>query len=447
MGRVTVAWVLAGALLGAPVVTTAAAETKPARAAKVEPAAAGALVDAWLAAQNGGDFAAYEALYARRFEGIKRAGPRTTRFDRAGWVADRARMFKKPMKVTADDRKVSAAGALAVVTFTQTWSSGKFEDRGPKQLLLVEEGGGLRIAREEMLASTLRPPEVGALDAARLMMVIEGGHVVLDATPGDLRHAAPEVTVPARVAEAALLDLGPWQAWEGREVVGYGAQGEVCRGKLGRPRLLARAIPHFGVVQGWEGREEGTAPAPPAQIAAELWDLAGEAGRLLVAPLAGCERAVYARPADAPAPAIFAAAEDAALEKRARNAFRALPAHKAIQTDFASNYAGKGPWDGGAGDVVVFRGPTTWVAVSARAGDGCGDFYGELWALWRLDGRRLVLLSDPEAPGTFFAPEAAADLDGDGVPELLQRDRLARPDAGVWRVTEDITTPFLDCPC
>ncbi len=30
------------------------------------------LIDTWLAAQNQGDFARYQALYAERFEGIKR---------------------------------------------------------------------------------------------------------------------------------------------------------------------------------------------------------------------------------------------------------------------------------------------------------------------------------------------------------------------------------------
>ena len=48
-----------------------------------------AVIDAWLAAQNGGDFAAYQALYADKMEGVKRVGPRTWRFDRKGWLADR----------------------------------------------------------------------------------------------------------------------------------------------------------------------------------------------------------------------------------------------------------------------------------------------------------------------------------------------------------------------
>jgi hypothetical protein len=48
-----------------------------------------ALVDAWLTAQNKGDFKAYEGLYAAKFFGIKRAGQREERFDRDGWLKDR----------------------------------------------------------------------------------------------------------------------------------------------------------------------------------------------------------------------------------------------------------------------------------------------------------------------------------------------------------------------
>ena len=65
------------------------------------------VVDGWLAAQNAGDLAAYDKLYAARFTGIRRSGPRTVRFDRAGWMRDRARMFGKPMTVAKPDRTQS----------------------------------------------------------------------------------------------------------------------------------------------------------------------------------------------------------------------------------------------------------------------------------------------------------------------------------------------------
>lgn len=47
-----------------------------------------ALLAAWLAAQNGGDFASYQKLYGERFTGVRRSGKKVRRFDRAGWMAE-----------------------------------------------------------------------------------------------------------------------------------------------------------------------------------------------------------------------------------------------------------------------------------------------------------------------------------------------------------------------
>src|SRR5688500_6473613 len=66
-----------------------------------------ALVDAWLDAQNAGDFTAYERLYAPRFTGIKRSGSRTQSYARAGWVLDRQTMFARPMRVAAKNLELA----------------------------------------------------------------------------------------------------------------------------------------------------------------------------------------------------------------------------------------------------------------------------------------------------------------------------------------------------
>ena len=82
-----------------------------------------ALVDAWLAAQNNGDFAAYEKLYADKFTGVRRSGARTVSLDRAGWMRDRERMFQKPMKVSASDLRSPPRRPRARVTFVQEFES------------------------------------------------------------------------------------------------------------------------------------------------------------------------------------------------------------------------------------------------------------------------------------------------------------------------------------
>lgn len=123
------------------------------------PSEAERLVADWLAAQNRGDFDAYQKLYARGFHGVRRSGTRTVELDRAGWIADRQRMFAKPMTVAADSIDVERRGDGFRVTLVQTFSSGRYRDVGRKQLELAREDGALRIAREEQLESVGAPAQ------------------------------------------------------------------------------------------------------------------------------------------------------------------------------------------------------------------------------------------------------------------------------------------------
>lgn len=122
------------------------------------------LVDGWLEAQNRGDLNAYSAFYGEGFVGIRRSGEKTVELDRAGWLADRKRMFAKPMTVLAEHRLISIDGERARVEFLQTWSSGSYKDRGPKAMDIAL-GKAPRILREELLSSTILMSEQAALDA------------------------------------------------------------------------------------------------------------------------------------------------------------------------------------------------------------------------------------------------------------------------------------------
>jgi hypothetical protein len=119
---------------------------------------AAALVEKWRVAQNRGDFDAYRALYAAGFVGVRRSGARTVSFDRDGWLRDRARMFKKPMRVDVAELKTARTPTGWQASFIQTFQSGDWRDRGEKRLALVDESGELRIAREELVASERLPP-------------------------------------------------------------------------------------------------------------------------------------------------------------------------------------------------------------------------------------------------------------------------------------------------
>jgi ketosteroid isomerase-like protein len=142
----TVAMAMVGAAAG-----RAAADASTASAAETETAKK--VIATWLAAQNQGDWKAYEALYAPEFAGVKRVGKSAKKYDRAKWMKDRKTMFKAPMKVTATAIVVHAAPEKLVVELDQTWEQGTYADTGHKLIELAK--GTLLITREELQSSRL----------------------------------------------------------------------------------------------------------------------------------------------------------------------------------------------------------------------------------------------------------------------------------------------------
>jgi ketosteroid isomerase-like protein len=420
------------------------------------------LVDGWLAAQNTGDLTAYLALYAERFEGVRRSGSRAARMDRKGWAADRTKMFTKKMVVTAEEVVISTTPATAQITLTQTWASGSYKDVGPKLLVVVKEKGALRIAREEMLASSLQgvkrlPPH----PTDELAFVIQDGgtRVVLDASPqvawgeGAPELLADAVPFPTKVAVAPGKLPPALAAWAGKKMRLYGPAGPVCEATLGGPALVGRVIPHFGEVATWHGTADGAneKPLSKARIAREAWALAAAArphGVVLAADLASsqgdCKGALWAQPASAPERKV-AKAEDAGpeLSKKVLAELRKLPEYKEIQSTSETT----APWDErGKTQVVVMRHPSgkQLAFISANAVEGCGGFQGNLAAVFELNGDRLVLAGKPMGVPPEM-PAGAVDPGG-GRLEILFTERLWRGEAGYDQVDE-LSIPFLDCGC
>jgi hypothetical protein len=130
-------------------------------------AAARALLDRWLAAQNQGRYDDYAALYAPGFAGVKRVGKTVKAMNRAAWLKDRKAMFKAKLEVSARDVVIAppAAGAATGVTltFTQTWRSGRYGDVGPKRIVL--DPTNRSILSEELLTSRPLLTETACLQA------------------------------------------------------------------------------------------------------------------------------------------------------------------------------------------------------------------------------------------------------------------------------------------
>lgn len=434
--------------------------------------AVAALLERWLTAQNTGDFGAYEMLYAERFEGIKRSGSATRTFARKGWLADRKRMFAKSMAVEANAPQIVVVGGMAIVGFQQVWQSGNYRDAGPKQLTVVREGTELRIAREEMVASRVEAPSQGApIERSALAPVVGEGSarfVLLAQGDAGLQGSGDPVVVTADhvamarkpVPTATLPEI--WKPWIGRDLVLHGPQGMRCRGQVTHIDLLSRVEPHFSTVQRWKGEQGETKPSD-SEIRDEVWSL-GQAGLQVVGhfvPVAGesCRGALWARVADAvDAPALADAKVEPVLLAAALRAARGLPGWKSRQRDYAEATTLPRPeqwdaYDGGAPQVRAFATGTgerlLW--LSLRAGTGCGDFLGEFWALWQVQGEgagaKMRLLSDDREPGRIVRPEMAVDVDGDGRVELIGVDGVLRAIGPTWRIDPSWELPSLDCGC
>lgn len=409
------------------------------------------LLDVWARAQNEDDFDDYQRYYAERFTGIKRAGPRTWKFDRNGWFADRARMFKAKaaMTVTIEQTKVVSVGQMAIVTFTQTFQQGKFKDTGPKQLIVIDQNGVLKIAREEMLTSTMVGGPGANADAIAYSIVdnTEGTWLLVDQaydveTKGDPKDAGGSTGF----SYSAITELAMASPLVGQTVTVYPG-GATC--KIDRAVVLSMFTPHFGTEMMWDGDEDGDGEAESAPLddAAIAESVASAGSSYLAAEIGDCGGAgvvgVIGKSGTE-----WAKAADSTLADAAEALFLTLPEHKAIQDEFTGEYDGQGAWhdheSGGlTGDSWIAPGGDAVTVVGATAGIGCGQFYGSLYA---------VFTSKAGGPPVFHSlisgsPSVAVDLDGDGVAELASDDTIWAVDGDTYSDVSTVDYGFGDCGC
>ncbi|UJR79823.1 nuclear transport factor 2 family protein [Sandaracinus amylolyticus] len=438
--------------------------TAPAPAPSIDEGEARALIDAWARAQNEGDFDAYATLYATRFEGSKRSGPRLRTYAREGWLEDRRRMFTRPMRVEISELRLATSATTVIATFVQRWSAATYEDVGTKSMLLVREGDALRIAREEMLDSSIvSEADVGASDPLALAPVIDaGGPFVVLATRVDPAWSEGEprllVDTPPMVAARSIVEERVPDALRrlrGRALQLHGATGPTCTATIGALHEVRRVHPHFGSVQHWNGFETGVAQ-PRDVIARELWPM-GEGGALLVGALTtsgDCRGSIWARASDAPAPTILAeVATDPAHAAEALRLLRGTDVHRALQRDHDDfeDVARGVPWDedGDATRTVrTFRdatGARAVVTIAVVVRDQCATFGGRAWAAF--DVRDGALQLRTARADVAHEPLAAVDADGDGSIELVTADGVLRWTGDGYELTRAITPRDLDCGC
>lgn len=454
-----------GASAGA---TAAPSATGPASAAAtpvtVDEKAVRALVDAWLAAQNKGDFAAYAKLYAEKLEGIKRSGPRMWRYDRKGFLEDRERMFKKPMTVEATDVVITTGAASALIELQQRFKQDRFEDKGPKRLVVIEEKGALKIAREEMVQSFLAGAKPSATTGFRFVLDVGGKPYVVLGGDADASWASgPAAWAPRRSAHPDFLVVRPaasapaaQKAWKGRVLKVYDESGKSCDATVGEVALMSGGTPHFGEVRRWDGDPDpdGTLTMPKLSLEQRAANVFGMTTPYVVGALEVPKECAAVFALEAPSPTFYAAkgepkSDDPAVAA-ATAAFKGLPSYKATQRSFEEDFKQKGDWAPKI-HIAAFEGKDRrFFAVQAQVLAGCAEFNGEATALFEitLNNRPVLVAEGVGQPTSVF------DSDGDGSIELFAK-RLYDDGIGRYLVTgpdgiaseQALDFPNNDCGC
>jgi len=398
-----------------------------------------ATIATWVAAQNQGDFAAYERSYAAKFHGVKRSGPRVRRFNRAGWMADRKRMFAKPMQVSFEPAVLSVSGTIAFVEGEQHWASARYKDQGRKRLLLHREDAGWRIANEEMLQSKIDvTPPAGGLN---YLAVYDGSPVFAAEINDDWLTGEP-----ARDGLSVLrrLELSRLPAeiaqWHGKTLRFFSSNGGSCTAKISGFRVRATADWHFGSVQSWESGE-----VSEDEIIEQIWAQGVHLLEAIIADGSACPDGVVAFDASQPASkvAAFSNVEGDDARSFIDAAAQAL-----------SGASIEEAWVYQAGlDAADTHGATTFTHVASSAEACTPDAIGvNATVIWRGSAGKPRDTAVYQSPDRTLRPGLLIDLDRDGDLELIYSE-WPRLRVGFLDLTTGndlpggVEIPFYDCPC
>lgn len=431
------------------------------------------LLDTWLQAQNTGNFTTYQSCYASRFQGIRRTGNRTIAFDRAGWMNDRGKMFKKPMTVQMDKVELRINPNTIIVRFEQTWASGSYKDTGPKELFLVKEGANWKIAREELLQSNVL---AGAEKASEQKAASAGGvyfnfvresgpgvlHVIMS-DPGDENLPSDNLILEGGDAVRQIgIGKGPMDDLLIGDAVGpvkfrfFTEKGEACEATLEQTELVSLETPHFSVrdnlMRGEITKEE---------YASSSWTNGNKVVAFHVAEEACRNQDIrWAQPASSKGAAAIRETTDEATFRTAVRKFRELGSYTDVQNRYKKETGAQDRWD----DRVSQSNVEVWssggnpnekmVSLLVIEGSGCGGFAGHLWALWRVDAAGKWTSINLGANGQEFSlsPWFALDVNGDGrlewvVEQFPNKYYFLRMEGNSLTIYKDLEIPFHDCPC
>ncbi len=414
-----------------------------------------ALVEGWLNAQNQGDFAAYSALFADEFRGVRRSGKRTVRLDRKGWLSDRSRMFRKKMTVSISQLEVSLTHNSAAVRFTQEWASGSYRDLGKKMLRIASTKEGLQISGEEMLSSKLLRPLASVPLLSNELVLLHEGMIVLSNSPDAEWGRGPAVLETGELTEypahcdddppdyeqengryfacadsapSAAYDLykarqsafersipADLVAWKGKKLTLYTAENACGTTTVGDLSLWA--------AMRTTTERAGAAGSKPQDVAQTILAIGSAILASTLAETCGGE-AVFARAEALPAPPLWSierAGEE--LTKAATAELSQVPEFQMLKDEFEP-YVG----DAIAPVFEVVRSANNdadYLLASWNGPLNCHEdgAFSVLWRISNVRGSRRFeeLYTDSFDP---LIAKAALDVTGDGIPEIITSDGL-----------------------
>lgn len=467
-GRDTAATPSSAAPAGSTAPVGSALESTEPKELPVDEASVKAAIDAWVRAQNQGDFSSYERAYAERFTGIKRSGGRVFQADRKGWLSDRKAMFARPLTVQAEDLQISGSPTFVRVRFTQDFRTPTFHDRGPKELQLSKSGDAWQIVREEMLDSeagggSSKVATFSAEDFSFVRQLSSGTLILLDryeslnAVNGPVQHVANGVVY--RSVRADLVE-DKYRKLLGKTFRVYDGSGKTCDVTPQKLALYGEVYPHFGTISTWDGLAGDPHVYSNAERALATWQMVDGHRWLALHADEACG-GFWARAADQKAPTPFTLrGEQQPVEGAAVKALEATKGYRSLKAD-ADRSLGKDLERHIGTQVFESAGGVQFVTAYVRLGEGfCADYGGSHFGVFRRNGDAVQLLSNPDdgysagaLGGSYDVvrdrpnPMSAVDLDGDGTPELVFENVLYGLRGGTYEVVREARVPDFDCPC
>jgi hypothetical protein len=306
----------------------------------------------------------------------------------------------------------------------------------------------------EVAATPIEPDPIGATpqhdvmaDASvQLVFSLAGESYValqeLDAKTlprhGKLRMiaATPEADyVDAAIAPVAAKDAPEWR---GHTIVVDAASGP-CTAALSDFAIVAR----LDGDPGYAGIDKGSWT---------VQSILDNGHIVLAAKLAGCT-GTLARDAAAQPVVRFKDVIDTANATVARRLVLESQAAAEITAEWKAASQTGNPFDSTELVTKVVADPRTgakWISVHANGGFSCGDPNVNIWGLFRVEANGNLTTIALRRPENLSSVDELADLDGDGIPEIVGQAWLG-PNTVVTDVegTElaRLDVPFFGCPC